>query len=263
MNAPTSTTTRSDRRRRPGAPGPRRATLRAQVYRFLALAFAEPAPGAAAALARQWPVAEAALVRLGLGEAAAAAAAAVPGDDGARARAHLHAFGHAISKECPPYGAEYGQAHIFEKAQTLADVAGFYRAFGLELAAGVRDRPDHVAFELEFMEFLCLKEDLALLREEEPGRLAIVRDAQHAFLSGHLGLWAFAFARRLQRRTVTGPFAASARLLEAFLAGELAAMAIARRPDPFVNDGTDDRPDDCACGACPVAAGGLAAAREV
>jgi len=263
MNAPTSTTTRSDRRRRPGAPAPRRATLRAQVYRFLALAFAEPVPGAAAALACQWPVAAAALAGLGLGAAAAAADAAVPVDDAARARAHLEAFGHAISKECPPYGAEYGQAHIFEKSQTLADVAGFYRAFGLELAAGVRDRPDHVAFELEFMEFLCLKEDLALLREEEAGRLAIIRDAERAFLASHLGLWAFAFARRLQRRAVTGPFAASARLLEAFMAAELAAMAIARRPDPFVNDGTADRPDDCACGACPVAAGGLAAATEV
>lgn len=251
MNAPISTTTRSDRRAR-------QPVARAQVYRFLSLAFAAPRPGAAAAIARQWPLAKAALKVLRLAGAAAEGAAIATTDDDGLRRAHLAAFGHAMSKECPPYGAEYGQAHIFEKTQTLADVAGFYRAFGLDLSEGVRDRPDHLATELEFMEFLCLKQALAVRRGDHAERQELCRNSQRAFLGSHLGFWAFSFAHRLTRKSVNGPLADCARLMELFLVRELEAMAIDRCTDPFVNEGTVDQPDDGACGACPAAASPMA-----
>jgi len=251
MNAPTSTTTRSERRGR-------QAAARAQVYRLLALAFADPSPGAGAALARQWPLTEAALKALKLAGATGEGAAIARADDDGLRHAHLAAFGHAISKECPPYGAEYGQAHIFEKAQTLADVAGFYRAFGLDLTESVHDRPDHLAIELEFMEFLCLKQALAEQRGDDPERLALCRDAQRAFLGDHLGFWAFSFAHRLTRKSASGPLAASVRLMELFLTQEMAAMGLETYGDPVVNEGTVDQPDDGACGACPVDAGPMA-----
>lgn len=244
MSVRTSITTPSD------APAPRRsASARAEIYRFLALAFADPAPGAVAGLRAQWQLAEA-----GLSEGGAVAdqvgAALATLDNETLKRAHLSVFGHAISKDCPPYGSEYGQAHIFEKTQTLADVAGFYRAFGLTLADGMHDRPDHIAFELEFMEFLCLKQALAERRDHGDERIAFCRKAQASFLEAHLGFWAFSFAHRLQQRPNPGPLAAFAALLDRFLAQEMAAAGIARHADPFVNEGTLDRVEDGGCGDC-------------
>lgn len=256
MSVRTSTTTRSDRVPAAAAPGPGAAAVRAAVYRYLAMAFSDPSAGAAAALGQQWPLAEAALRKLGLDADAAACGGLSVADDDALMRAHVAVFGHAVSKECPPYGAEYGQAHIFEKTQTLADVAGFYRAFRLDLAEGVRDRPDHIALELEFMEFLCLKQALAEADGHGPERVEFCIKVQQRFLADHLGFWAFSFARRLRCRPEPGPYAAWAALLEAFLVQELSALGLPGHADPFVNEGTVDRVDDSACGACPLAAAG-------
>lgn len=262
MSARTNTTTRSEARGRPVAFDRRPATARAALFRFLALAFSDPRPGSIAILKRDWPLTEVALGDLGLGREDCVGIVAL--DDAGLRRAHLAVFGHAISKDYPPYGAEYGQAHIFEKTQTLADVAGFYRAFGLELSEKVRDRPDHLALELEFMEFLCLKQVLAEGRTENPEQVTLCRDAQRAFLEAHLGIWAFSFAHRLGGRATAGPFADCARLLERFLTQELAAMGIERRADPFVNEGSVDRPERDACGACTAMAlrGGAEEGRE-
>lgn len=259
MSARTSTTTRSETT---SAVLVRPAPARAEIYRFLALSFSDPAPGAAEALQNQWSIALAAMTTLdpALDPAGTEQVASALGglDDDALKRSHLAVFGHAISKDCPPYGGEYGQAHIFEKSQTLADVAGFYRAFGLTLAKGVHDRPDHIAFELEFMEFLCLKQALAEARDHGAERVAFCLKAQRSFLETHLGFWAFSFAHRLQQRRAFGPHAAFACLLDDFLTQEMAAAGISRHADPFVNEGSVDRVEDGGCGECRGVAGDIA-----
>lgn len=233
----------------------RSTTARAEIYRFLALAFADPAPGAADRLRHQGPIAEAAWQCLGLSDAGEGFAPLAGLSEAGLKRAHAAAFGLGMSKHCPPYESEYGQAHIFEKTQTLADITGFYRAFGLELAEGARDRPDHLAFELEFMEFLCQKQAFAERMGHKPEQIDLCRDAQRAFLDAHLGCWAFSLAERIIGKSPTGVFAGLARLLEAFLSHELAVLGLARHADPFLNEGDRDRIDDGACAACPGLAG--------
>ncbi len=86
------------------------------------------------------------------------------------------------------YETEYGLPHEFRQSQELADLAGFYRAFGFGLGGPVRERPDHVAVELEFMYALSLKEAYAasqgLMEAAE-----ICADAERKFLRDHLGRW--------------------------------------------------------------------------
>lgn len=86
------------------------------------------------------------------------------------------------------YETEYGLPHEFRQSQELADIAGFYRAFGFQIGGVIRERPDHLAVELEFMYLLCVKEAYARM-DGSPEQVEISVDAQRKFLQDHLGNW--------------------------------------------------------------------------
>lgn len=204
---------------------------RSNIYQFLALGFGYPDASLRARLSELLPRIEASLNVLGdSGSLAVAEAIGSVLDtlttDHLQA-SYLQCFGHTISKECPPYETEYGQAHIFEKSQSLADIAGFYQAFGVDLAPDFNDRLDHISVELEFMQFLCVKEAYALAHGHSAEKLALCRDAQSAFLGQHLGRWALGFAGRLRHKAGHGLHGLVAELLQAFLRGEGQRIAVA------------------------------------
>ena len=125
-------------------------------------------------------------------------------------------FGHTVRGQCPPYEMEYGQSEIIQRASELADLGGFYGAFGLELGG---DRPDSVCVECEFMSTLCAKEAYGL-GVDDGELLFIVRQAQRDFLRDHLGFWLPAFARRVPHAGVHAFYDALAHLTLCFIAGE-------------------------------------------
>ncbi|MBI3989645.1 MAG: molecular chaperone TorD family protein [candidate division NC10 bacterium] len=125
-------------------------------------------------------------------------------------------FGHLISQECPPYEAEYQCSHIFQQAQSLGDIAGFYRAFGLEVSDQAKDRLDHIAVELEFMSFLAYKEAYALAHHGEEAA-DLCREAQQKFFHEHLGRWAPLFFKLLGRKAQEGFYQQLASFAEGFL----------------------------------------------
>ena len=207
-----------------------RAIARAQVYAFLALGFSRPDGAQCAALKRECDLLPDSLQVLGDRSSRRAASrlrrSIASLTAAALENAHVQCFGQAVSKDTPPYEAEYGQAHIFQKTQTLADIAGFYRAFGLETAAGSHERVDHVSVELEFMHFLCIKEAHALENRHPVSRIAVCREAQSKFLLEHLCRWAPGLARRLRARAGGTPYAGLSELLASFLAGESRALGL-------------------------------------
>lgn len=105
-------------------------------------------------------------------------------------------FGHTLSKEIAPYEMEYlKNQEVFAMTQGLADINGFYAAFGLQVGAG--ERADHIAIEAEFLSFVALKEALAIENNLGEESIEVCRKAQRDFLREHFLWWAAGFAERL------------------------------------------------------------------
>lgn len=97
----------------------------------------------------------------------------------------------------PLYETEYDRRRAMAKGSDLSDIAGFYRAFGLEIdsESPIREMLDHVAVELEFYALLAMKH-LYLTEVGDAEGLAIVSDAQKKFLQTHLGRFVASIAER-------------------------------------------------------------------
>lgn len=129
------------------------------------------------------------------------------------------------SPDCPAFETAYFGSEPLRQTQRMADIAGFYRAFGVDATAG-GIRPDELPVELEFMAFLCTKEVYAIEHLGAP-RTAQARKAQRVFLKEHLGRWGSVFARKISGQAPAGHFYALAgETLALWLEAECARMAV-------------------------------------
>ncbi len=131
------------------------------------------------------------------------------------------------------YETEYGRMAGLGKGNALADIQGFYLAFGFQ-AGDLGESMDHAAVELEFHAILLLKELFLAERGDLEG-VAIVLDARRKFLADHLGRFLDTVAGRdsVKADPVYGPvFAWCARLV----ADECAALQVQPAPLDFFAD---------------------------
>jgi TorA maturation chaperone TorD len=164
-------------------------------------------------------------------------------------------FGLVVARECPPYETEYHPtSETFFRSQQLADIAGFYRAFGLEGSRSQPERVDHLALELEFMAFLLLKKRLAEGSDnpDAPEQACVCDQAQQLFLKDHLAWWVPSFATGLRRKAGKGFYAALGGFLAAFIAGERIRFHV--DPPRFpLQPALIERPEEqSGCAACSV-----------
>jgi TorA maturation chaperone TorD len=158
-------------------------------------------------------------------------------------------FGHTTRGLVCACETEYGDDNKFQQPNQLADIAGYYLAFGLTPPAASEVRHDHVACECEFMEFLNLKEACFLEigeRTPEAGEtLAATRQAQRTFLRDHLGYFGRGFASRLA--SGGGYFGAWGALFLRFLECECARLGVAAGPTelPVRPELSDEAPMAC------------------
>jgi len=107
----------------------------------------------------------------------------------------------------------------------IADVSGFYLAFGFVLPDSAANPPDHLGAELEFMSLLHLKLALALQR----GRMEharVTRSAIAAFLQDHLGRWADPFVAALADKDAAPAYRTMGRLLAWTVEADCASFAV-------------------------------------
>ena len=128
-------------------------------------------------------------------------------------------FGHALSRDCPPYETEYAGAHIFMQSQELADIGGFYAAYGLAIDVASHERLDHIGPELEFMHVLCEREAYALNNDRDEQAEACAQ-TQGQFIEDHLGRWGTYFGQLLAKQGSGTVYGHIAPILEWFLSWE-------------------------------------------
>jgi DMSO reductase family type II enzyme chaperone len=204
---------------------------RARVYRALALLFRFPSEQIVADLReRQLPELRSALVRLGeaapLLDAVDRLATRIAEVDSRNLEeSYERTFEPSGGLRCPPHETAHasnaGQEGMLRNFE-LADIAGFYRAFGVEVSPGT-ERVDHIAAELEFMHLLAVKEAVAAT-EGSLEQAEICREASRAFLSDHLTRWASRFAVRLEESAADPLWAAAGCLLDRFVAADAARV---------------------------------------
>ena len=143
---------------------------------------------------------------------------------------HQKVFGLLIGQTAPLNETEYCRStDAFFRAQQLADIGGFYKAFGVERSAEGRERLDHLSMELEFMARLTEKELFAVASSDPSLRekAAVCRDGQRRFVEAHLMWWVPGFAELLRTGTTTGLYAALADSLAAFIVCERVRFGLA------------------------------------
>lgn len=221
---------------------------RQSLYRFAALALVDPRTGSwadlnalggdallteAAALIRSLP--EARSSDLGPGELPLerldpkVALARRPPSARDHNALYERTFGLLVSGNCPPYETEYINGKFtFQRSNALADIRGFYTAFGMDVPKGHPERPDHIVLELEFMAALIglarHASTIDVRRRRE--RKVVCLAAQRRFLREHLAWWAPALARLLSREDPSGFYGGVASFLAALVPAERALLRL-------------------------------------
>lgn len=131
---------------------------------------------------------------------------------------YLHLF--LTNTACPLNETAYGDGRSsLGRSSVLADIGGFYTAFGLQIAEKAPNLPDHLCSELEFYSLLLVKQAYAQNQHWQEKR-RITEKAISTFLNDHLGCWIKAFTKTLRDQTITPAFLSMADLLEILISCE-------------------------------------------
>lgn len=206
------------------------ALARAAVFRELARALDYPSSQVRGEVAARWRtlLGSTAPWPDGVRAALTLALARLDGAESSLESEHVRLFGPAGPVALTE--TSWGDAgRLLGKAAALADVGGFYRAFGLRPGTAHPRPEDHLALELEFMSVLALKEAWAR-SENEAEALAVTREATAKFLAEHLGTWIDAWLAALGEHEAPSFYTALGEAIRTLVRAECARLAVAPRP---------------------------------
>lgn len=126
----------------------------------------------------------------------------------------------ASGPPCPLYGGVY----IGDRMKNMEEATRFYNFFELRLSSDVRELPDHVTTELEFLHYLAFREVEAAARA---GDVASLRRAEHDFLERHLCRWVPRLRERMLKQKPAPFFLALVDFAIAFFEADRAHVAAA------------------------------------
>lgn len=115
----------------------------------------------------------------------------------------------AAGPPCPLYGGVY----IGDRMKVMEDATRFYNFFSLRVSPALRELPDHITTELEFLHYLTFREAEGRQHGHDPSSLL---RAQRDFLARHLCKWVPRLQARLAKQTTLPFFPALIRFAAAF-----------------------------------------------
>ena len=122
----------------------------------------------------------------------------------------------------PPYGSMYLEDTRMVMGNSTMDVRNKYEEEGL--AISLKEAPDHIAIELEFIYFLIFKE-IEAIRNSDSGNAARYLEKQQVFLETHLGIWVSEFADNVEANAQTEFYRNLARLTKSFVKKDLKSLS--------------------------------------
>lgn len=117
----------------------------------------------------------------------------------------------------PPYGSVYLEEGRRVMGDSTLAVLHAYRDAGLQLDPELKELPDHVAVELEYLYYLSVR-GVAGSSAGDEGEADRFFAARRAFLTDHVGAWVPAFAARITEGTESEFYRALADCLASFVA---------------------------------------------
>lgn len=122
----------------------------------------------------------------------------------------------------PPYGSMYLEDSRMVMGNSTMDVRNKYQEEGLDIS--LKEAPDHIAIELEFIYFLIFKE-IDAIRNSDSGNTARYLEKQKVFLETHLGVWVSEFADNVVVNASTEFYKNLAQLTKSFVEKDLKSLS--------------------------------------
>ncbi|MFN4307602.1 molecular chaperone [Sulfurihydrogenibium azorense] len=128
-----------------------------------------------------------------------------------------------IGLKAPNFETAYELDKTGRKSIELADLSGFYEAFGLKLSKAIE--PDNIQVELEFLSILLQK--IILLEEKNDTEgVQICYEAYEKFLKEHIGRWYDLFVKLIQSNSEEKYYLQLSELLKRFMDIETEGLKI-------------------------------------
>jgi TorA maturation chaperone TorD len=132
-------------------------------------------------------------------------------------------FGGPYRLLAPPYGSVYLENTRMVMGDSTMDVKRKYEEEGLNVS--LKEAPDHIAIELEFMYYLIFKEVEAILNSDSVNTTDYLKKRKD-FLETHLGIWISEFAYNVEANAQTTFYKNLARITKSFIRKELENLSI-------------------------------------
>ncbi len=124
----------------------------------------------------------------------------------------------------PPYGSIYLEGKREVMGDSTLDTLKRYRAAGLELSGDVKEAPDHIAFELEFVYYLTFKMLQAVDGANTTDAINYLEQMK-GFLTKHPGRWVGQFTEVVQQNADTNFYRNLAVATQLFVQQDLAEIS--------------------------------------
>ncbi len=122
----------------------------------------------------------------------------------------------------PPYGSVYLEKTRTVMGDSTMDAKQRYQEAGLNLT--LKEAPDHVAIELEFMYYLIYREIEAIINDNQSD-IALYLKKQKDFLQNHLGKWVSRFTDNISANAETVFYQNVAHITESVVTEDLAQFS--------------------------------------